>query len=165
MPPAKDLDPFENPFGYALRRHRTRLGLTQEQLGRRVGYSGDAIGKFEKGDVAPSIEFGRTCDEVFGAHGDMEQLAELSRNGKVFPSWYGPFVEFERAAQRLQSWQPLLVPGLLQTPDYARELLKAQPGATEERVAELLAARLERQDIFDRDDPPSTLFVIAEGAL
>lgn len=165
MPPAKSLNPFDNPFGYALRRHRTRLEFTQEQLGKRLGYSGDAIGKFEKGEVAPSLELGRACDEVFGTHGDMEQLTELVRNGRVFPSWYGPFVEFEREARRLQSWEPLLIPGLLQTPVYARELLKAQPGATAQRVEELLTARLERQAIFDRDNPPSALFIIAEGAL
>ncbi|MGH3319340.1 MAG: helix-turn-helix domain-containing protein [Nocardioidaceae bacterium] len=47
MPTAKNINPFENPFGYAVRRHRIRLGLTQEQLGKRVGYSGDAVGKFE----------------------------------------------------------------------------------------------------------------------
>ena len=165
MPAAKNLNPVENPFGYAVRRHRTRLGLTQEQLGKRVGYSGDAIGKFEKGDVTPSMELGRTLDDVFATHGDMEQLAELVRDAEAFPRWMWEWLEFERKARTLRKWQPLVVDGLLQTEEYARKLLKMHPGMTEERVEELVSARIERQKILDRDEPLLLWVVLYEGVL
>lgn len=165
MPAPKDLNPYDNPFGYAVRRHRLRLGLTQEQLGKHVGYTGDAIGKFEKGDVAPSIELAKALDEEFGTHGDMEQLAELTRNG-AFPSWMWEWIEAERGATMIRSWELAVVPGLLQTEAYARAILRAgKPGATEEQVEELVCARLERKGIFDRHDPPVLWFVIDEGVL
>ena len=154
MPAAKSLNPLENPFGYAVRRHRARLGLTQEQLGRRVGYSGDAIGKFEKGDVAPPVELGRAFDGVFGTHGDMQQLAELTRTTTGLPSWMREWVEAEQKARKLHSWQPLNVEGLLQTEEYARAILRRQPGVTNEQIGEQLTTRMERKKILDGDDPP-----------
>ena len=166
MAAPKNLDPLENPFGYALRRHRLRLGLTQEQLGKRLGYSGDAVGKFEKGDVAPSVDLGRRCDEEFGANGDMEQLAGLARHRAGFPRWFRWWAaEVEPFAHTLRNWEPLMISGLLQTEDYARELLKTHPGTTEEQVEEKVAARMERRKIFGREAPPVLWFLMAEGAL
>lgn len=166
MPAAKHLDPLENPFGFALRRHRTRLGLTQEQLGRRLNYSGEQIGKFEKGDVTPSIEFARGCDEVFDTYGDMEQLAELAVHRAGFPSWFRRWPEeIEPEAHTLRSWQPLVIDGLLQTPEYARELLTMHPGLTEDRIGERTTARMERKKVLDRADPPMLWFVVDEDVL
>lgn len=166
MPAAKDLNPFDNPFGYAVRRHRLRLGLTQEQLGKRIGYSGDAVGKFEKGDVAPSIELARACDEVFGTHGDMEQLHELVRHRAAFPSWFRRWPEeIEPNARTIRKWQPLVVDGLIQTPGYARELLALHPGMTDPRIEELVAARMDRQKVLDREEPPQLRIVLYEGVL
>ena len=169
MAAPKDVDPYESPlhfFASELRRHRLRMGWTQDQLGRKVNYSDDTISKIETGEARPSIELGRKCDEVFGTHGVMERLAEMVHKTAAFPSWFRKWPEeVEPEAHTLRSWQPLVIDGLLQTPDYARELIKMHPGMAEERVEELVAARMERKKILDRGDPPVLWFVMDERVL
>jgi len=82
-----------------------------------------------------------------------------------FPSWFRPFVQHEAEATALRWFEQTLVPGLLQTADYARALLSTRVGATEGEVDQSVAARLERQTILDRDDPPVLWVVIDEGVL
>jgi hypothetical protein len=83
-----------------------------------------------------------------------------------------PVVAFERYADAesratvIREYDALVVPGLLQTPDYARALLVAgRPNAKPEVIESLLAARLERQEILSRDDPPILWLVLDETAL
>ena len=75
-------------------------------------------------------------------------------------------VEIEREAVSLRSWEPLVVPGLLQTPGYARELFrKGRPGDSDTATDEAVNARMERQQILDSDNPPALLAVIDEDVL
>lgn len=163
----KKIDPFQNPFGYALRRHRLRHGLTQGDLGKETGYTEGGIGKIEKGEVAPNLKFARRCDEIFGTHGDMEHYAELTLATTGLPSWMREWVEFEQTAHTLRSWQPIVVPGLLQTEAYARELIRTYPWLDDEKVEERTAARLDRQKILRRDDLPAPMLwvVLHESVL
>jgi hypothetical protein len=69
------------------------------------------------------------------------------------------------AATSLRSWQPLLIPGLLQTADYARAILSADPETTEDQLAELVEARLGRQVILDRAAAPNLWAVLDEAVL
>jgi hypothetical protein len=71
----------------------------------------------------------------------------------------------ERRATSLCWWEPLLVPGLLQTADYARAILAAGPDTTDDEVDELVSARIERQAIFDRPRPPKLWAVLDEAVL
>lgn len=75
------------------------------------------------------------------------------------------WIDSERRATSLRTWEPLLVPGLLQTADYARAILAADPETTEEQLSELVAARLERQAILDRPNPPALWVVLDEAVL
>ena len=76
------------------------------------------------------------------------------------------WVDAERRAAVLRRWEPLLVPGLLQTPEYARALFRAwQTTGDEDEVENLVTARIDRQRIFDRPKPPSFWAVIDEGVL
>lgn len=165
MPAPRDIDLYENPFGHELRRHRHRLEMTQAQLSKRLGYSEDLISKIETGAATPTIEFARDCDTMFATHGAIESLARLVRKGGAFPSWMWEWVEFERKAHTLRNWEPLLIPGLLQTEQYARALLRRRPGATGEQIDEQATARLERQKILEREDPPLLWVMMDEGVL
>lgn len=165
MPAPKDIDFYENPFGYELRRHRERLGLTQVQLSERLGYSDDTISKVETGQTPPSEVFARDCDTMFDTHGSMESFARLVRKGGAFPVWMWHWVEFERRAHTLRNWELVVVPGLVQTADYAREVIRTYPGRTDEQVEKEVAARLERQQILDSDDPPMLWVVVHENVL
>lgn len=164
----KNIDPYENPlsfFGAAVRRHRLRLGLTQIQLGTRINYSEDTISKIETGLAAPTVEFGEACDQEFGTYEEMAHLARMARKTIRYPVWMRPWLEAEQEARKLRSWEPLVVYCLLQTPEYARALLGRRPGVTEERVEELVAARIERQQILDAENPPLLWVVMDERVL
>ncbi|MGH3318911.1 MAG: helix-turn-helix domain-containing protein [Streptosporangiaceae bacterium] len=167
MPAARELDPSASPsafFGAELRHYRVSAGLSQEQLAAKVNYSAALVGSVETADRRPQLDLARRCDDALGTDGALTRLMEMVSR-ETFPGWFRPWVEVEREAHTLRSWELAVVPGLLQTEQYARELLCAEPGATENRADELVAARLERQALLSRAEPPLTWFVIAEGVL
>jgi len=170
MPLIRELDPSAGPlefFGAELRRARTAAGLSQEQLGQRVGYSGAQVGKVEMGERAPSQDFAQLCDSALpDAGGLFVRIYMLARRWDGgYPSWFTGWLEAERRATSLCSWEPLVVPGLLQTADYARAVLSAEPGTSEDELEELVHARIARQAIFDRPKPPALWVVIDETVL
>ena len=166
MPP-RDLDPAASVlayFGAELRRLRMGAELSQEQLAEMINYSATLVGMVETARRMPSRDFAERCDDALGTDGLLGRLWPLvSRD--VLPAWFRPWVEVEREATALRSWEPMIVPGLLQTPDYARTLLAARPAETEEGVEQRLTTRLERQAILARENPPHLWFLIDEGAL
>jgi transcriptional regulator with XRE-family HTH domain len=171
MPAIRELDPTAGPldfFGAEVRRWRNAAGLSQEQLGQRIGYSGALVGKVETGDRAPSLDFAEGCDRALPTAGGLfGRLYELARHwAGGYPSWFTEWVEAERRAITLRTWQPLLVPGLLQTPEYARALFLAWHSAdSDDQVDQLVNARIERQAIFQPPDSPSLWAVLDEGVL
>jgi transcriptional regulator with XRE-family HTH domain len=171
MPLIRELDPTTGPldfFGAEVRRWRTAAGLSQEQLGQRVGYSGAQVGKVETGERAPSQEFAQHCDQALpGAGGLFLRIYHLARRWDGgYPSWFVEWVQAEGRAITLHTWEPLLIPGLVQTPEYARALFQAWRSArTDAELDQLVSARIERQLIFERPNPPSLWAVIDEGVL
>jgi transcriptional regulator with XRE-family HTH domain len=171
MPLTRELDPTAGPldfFGAEVRRWRTATGLSQEQLGQKLGYSGAQVGKVETSERAPSQDFAEGCDRVLPeARGLFLRLYQLARRWDGgYPSWFTEWVEAERRATSLRTWQPLLIPGLLQTSDYARALFLAWQGAdSDDQLDQLVGARIERQAIFQRSTPPSLWAVLDEGVL
>jgi transcriptional regulator with XRE-family HTH domain len=170
VPVIRELDPSAGPlnfFGAELRRARAAAGLSQEQLGQRVGYSAAQVGKVETGDRAPSLDFAQGCDQALPAAGGLfARIYALARRWDGgHPSWFTQWIEAEQRATSLCSWEPLIVPGLLQTPDYARAILAADPDTTEDELEELVSARMARQAIFDRARPPALWAVIDEAVL
>jgi DNA-binding XRE family transcriptional regulator len=170
VPLIRELDPSAGPlqfFGAELRRARAAAGLSQDQLGQRLGYSGALVGKVEMGERAPSQDFAEGCDRTFpdagGLFGRIYQLARRWDGG--YPSWFAEWIDSERRATSLCSWEPLIMPGLLQTADYARAILTADPETNDDQLEEQVAARLERQAIFDRPEPPILWALIDEAAL
>jgi transcriptional regulator with XRE-family HTH domain len=170
MPLIRELDPGASPlafFGAELRRARSTAGLSQEQLGQRVGYSAAQVGKVETGERAPSQDFARRCDQALpGADGLFARIHALTQRWDGgYPSWFAEWVEAERRAASLCCWQPLLVPGLVQTADYARALFEAWRLADGDELDQLVRGRMERQSIFERPDPPSLWVIVDEGVL
>ncbi len=83
-----------------------------------------------------------------------------------YPHWFEDWVDAERRAVVLRNWEPLLVPGLLQTRQYARVLFKAwQTTEDDDEIENLVTARLDRQHLFDQPKPPSFWAIIDEGVL
>jgi transcriptional regulator with XRE-family HTH domain len=170
MPLTRELEPSAGPlqfFGAELRRARAASGLSQDQLGQRLGYSAAQVGKVETGERAPSQDFAHGCDQTFpGAGGLFTRIYQLARRWDGgHPSWFAEWIDSERRASALRSWEPLLIPGLLQTSDYARAILAADPETTEDQLEELVVARLGRQAILDRPVPPMLWVVLDEAVL
>ncbi|MEV7012642.1 helix-turn-helix transcriptional regulator [Streptosporangium sp. NPDC051022] len=145
-------------WGRELRHYRKAAGLTQGQLAEKVHFSESLISGVETGQLPASPEFAETCDEVLGTGGALQRLLDW-RKGKVFPAWFGKWRDKEQAAITLRTYQPLVFPGLLQTKAYARVLLRGNEAAVE--------ARLDRQSILVREDPPPPILrcVIDEAVL
>ena len=159
VPLTRELDPTAGPldfFGAEVRRWRTAAGLSQEQLGQKVGYSGAQVGKVETSERAPSPDFAEGCDRVMpDARGLFQRLYQLARRWDGgYPSWFTQWVEANGAPPHCGPGSRCWCPGLLQTPDYARALFLAWQGAdSDDELDQLVSARIERQSIFQRPIP------------
>ncbi|MDP9867148.1 MULTISPECIES: helix-turn-helix domain-containing protein [Streptosporangium] len=145
-------------WGRELRHYRKAAGLTQGQLAQRIHFSESLISGVETGQLPASPEFAETCDETLDTGGALRRLLDW-RRAQVFPSWFGKWRDREQVATALRTYQPLVIPGLLQTEEYARVLLRGNEAAVE--------GRLDRQTILTREDPrpPAFRCVIDEAVL
>lgn len=164
-------DPESSPpafLGAELKRARIAAGFTsQDALATRLGFDRTVVVKAETGDRPPTAEvLAAWCDacgiadpELFG------RLAMLARraDGPV-PTWFEGWLDAEGQAHTLRWWSPLLIPGLLQTADYARRLFVAA-GLSDDKASEMTDARLARQTVLERPDPPQATFVLDETVL
>lgn len=157
-------------FGAELRHYRLKAAMSQGQLGARVYCSGDLVGKVENGQRAPTQEFAEACDAVpeLNTDGALTRLRELLRDylkQRAYPGWFHRWPDTEATAKTLRWFEPLVVPGLLQTEDYARAVFRSRVEATDDEIAGMVAARMERQAILERDNPPMLWIVLDEGVL
>jgi transcriptional regulator with XRE-family HTH domain len=144
-----------------LRRLREAAGLTQEAWGERIHFSASHVGSVERSERPVLPDYLRAVDRAFGT-----TLVEFYRKfirGDWTPIWYMPFVEYEGRATLLRVYHPTLIPGLLQTEEYARALLLAM-NVRPEDVEQTLAARLDRQEVIRRTVKPCRLVVVVDEA-
>jgi transcriptional regulator with XRE-family HTH domain len=172
MPRPSGRDPESSPLaflGARLRQARVDAGFkSQEALAARLGFDRTVITKTETGGRPPTDEVLTAWCAACGLKGiSPEWVATMAkRSDGPVPRWFEDYLEAEREAQALRIWQPIIVPGLLQTAEYARALfLAGQTDTSAEAIDALVSARLERQPIFDRPDPPDALVVLDEMVL
>jgi transcriptional regulator with XRE-family HTH domain len=164
-------------LGIELRRLRERAELTCEDVGQRLECSGTRISRMETGRISVRPGDVRELLDVYGVTGaEADSLVRLAREarrkgwwhtyGGVLPGWFEPYVGLESEAVRLRDFQPLVVPGLLQTEGYARAVLRGapQPGSGTQ-IGRLVDLRMERQKILGQDSPPDVWVVLSEGVL
>ena len=166
-----DLDPRMSPverFGRELARCRKEKGLSQRRLADHIGCSPSLVGHIETGSRNPQLDFAEACDRFFELP-ETEHFIRLCR--RIHQSPYGPgwFIrwleEVEPHAVTLRSWDPLLIPGLLQTEAYARAVFLGHFSTPEAEVEEQVNARMERQQILSREDPPELYVLLDEWVL
>jgi transcriptional regulator with XRE-family HTH domain len=159
-----------------LRKARQQAELTQEQVASAMDWSLSKVIRIEAGSVGISTNDLKALLRLYKIF-DEEQtagLVALARAGRE-RSWQSAYrdvvsprllqlIEYEDAASIIRSFEPLLVPGLLQTEEYARAVLGqfAAP-TTAERIDAQVEARMRRQELVDRDDPPLMFFVLDEA--
>ncbi|MBB2912141.1 hypothetical protein FHS43_003421 [Streptosporangium becharense] len=113
---------------------------------------------------SPSEQFARHCDEALEAEGALMRLWPMVSHASA-PPWFRPWLDVEATAEALRTWEPLIMPGLLQTEEYARAILSGEIGVTPEQVEEQVSTRMERQSILRRPRPPFFWVVIDEAVL
>lgn len=147
-----------------LRRVRADRGLSQEELAKRINYSSSLVGMVEIGRRTPSLDFVRRVDEVLETGGLLARILPLV-SLETAPAWFRPWLEVEQEASTLWWFEMSVLPGLLQTEGYARAVLGSGGLATRDDVDRRVAARMQRQQVLDRPQPPQLVAVIDEGVL
>lgn len=162
-------------LGKRLQDLREQAGLSYEEAGRALDVTHATIRRMEKAEVGlklPYVEkllstYGVTSAEEIG--GFLALAREANRPGwwhsfrDVLPDWFSAFVSLEGEAAVIRAYEPHYVPGLLQTPDYARAVLRAGlPHAAAEEIERLVTLRIERQALLARSDAPPLLWVVMD---
>jgi transcriptional regulator with XRE-family HTH domain len=156
--------PMLDLFAGEMRRLRDGAGLSQEALGERVSYSTSLVAAVEQCRRAPREEFTRRCDDALRAEGLLVRIRDALMRESLMP-WFREWVTIEQEATALRSFQPLVVPGLLQTEGYARALYEGAAQLVGAAIESPLAARLGRQAVLDRPTPPLLVAVLDYTAL
>lgn len=152
-------------FGEELRLARDAQGISGRELASQTSYSYQQLCNVEKGRRTPSTPF---ANEVDAALGTGKRFARILRRvlAEALPDWFQGAAREEARAMRIRTFQSQVVPGLLQTEDYARALIQsAQPRATHDRIEALVAARMARRAIFESENPPHLWAILDEAVL
>ena len=166
----KDLNPessLQAAYGARLRDAREERGWTQEELGERLGYASTHVSAVETGRKYPTQRFSRRVDQVLGTGDFYQRKSREIRQGSMlegFPDYLG----YEARAVEIRLFQVGLIPGLLQTPEYARMLADSavQRGSiTSEQADERVSILLERQEALERNRPPMMMVVMDESCV
>ena len=133
-------------FGAELRFCRTRAGLSQKDLAARATVSHEVISKIETGERPPAGDFPPRLDAVPGldTRGALTRLGDHLKKGhkQRLYGWFQQWAGIEARATVLRWYEPLVVPGLLQTEEHARVILSARPDGNLDDLDEQVAARL-----------------------
>ncbi|MEU5014975.1 helix-turn-helix transcriptional regulator [Streptomyces sp. NPDC021749] len=153
-------------FGLRVRRLREAAGLTQSELGKRAHTHSTRINQVERTTGSkPTLKLAQALDGALAADGLLIDLWPYVHR-ETFPDWSRKFMALSERAVAIREYGAAVVPGLLQTEDYAREVLSV--GLTlrsPEQLEERLAARLGRQARLAQPDGPDLWFVLDEAVL
>ncbi|WP_433303288.1 helix-turn-helix domain-containing protein [Actinoplanes sp. CA-030573] len=162
-------------LGLALRGYRVQAGLSVTQAAQRLMVAPSQISRIETGQRRATLRDVRDLCVVYAVPTDAQallmELAELSRQTAWWQkSHLDPAVEvligMEGAARSISEYEPLLIPGLLQTPDYIRAIVDTFYGAGEQASKQkVIDARLTRQHAFESERHPELRIVLDEAAV
>ena len=165
-------------LGKRLQDLREKSGLSFEQAGRALDVTHATIRRMEKAEVGLKLPYVEKLLRTYGVTDPEEVEAFLSlakeanKNGwwhrfrDVLPDWFNTFVSLEVEANLIRAYEPHYIPGLLQTEDYSRAVLRAgMPHAPETEIERNVALRMERQALLRRPDPPMLWVVMDETVL
>lgn len=161
-------------IGSQLRAHREVAGVKGAEIAKRIGRSGGTISKWESGDLIPRPSEIYYMLEIYGVRDEerdtLMRRAEAARQPGFaevdVSASIADHIWLESRAWRIETFQTVVVPGLLQTPDYARGVLMAwNPTASTERIERTIAARELRQRRLTGEDPLELSVILDEAVL
>ncbi|GHF91497.1 helix-turn-helix domain-containing protein [Streptomyces filamentosus] len=170
--PGWDVDPDDEwgvaviaTVGRQLRLRREAAGMRAADFGAILGYSEGLVYKIEGGKRIPRPEFLDKSDEVLGADGLLSAMKEDVAKVR-YPKKVRTLAKMESKAVEISVYECNLIPGLLQTPEHARAAIEAaQPPYSQSDVERMVAGRMSRQSVFERDPAPALSFVLEEALL
>jgi transcriptional regulator with XRE-family HTH domain len=154
-------------FGKMLRFYREKAGLSREVLADLAHVSASTIVAYETGWRVPTRPTVVDIDAVVELNTDGALITlwdefEEGMKYQVFPAEVQDWAALEAEAATLRWFEPMTVPGLLQTEGYMRAIFSTRFGITREGIEERVAARLKRQEILAREKPPALWVIIDE---
>jgi transcriptional regulator with XRE-family HTH domain len=151
-------------FARQMRKERLAHGWPLAELGRRTGFDPAHLGRVESGRRPPTEAVAAALDGVFPSRrGWFTDWLSESREWAEIPATFRSWPDYEDRAATIRTWNPGILGGLVQTEDYARALITAQPGVTPEVTNARLATRAERQRrVLDRPGNPPSVWVVAD---
>ncbi|MBK0865519.1 MULTISPECIES: helix-turn-helix transcriptional regulator [unclassified Saccharopolyspora] len=168
--------PRARAVGYELRKKREQDRVTTRALAARLEIAKTRLLRYESGEILPSLEeIARYLGKLSVSRSETERILEqareahsaaddstLSTYGRGIHQELATLAEFESTAANIVEVAPLVIPGLLQTREYANAVLDGQG---EEEKENKLAVRLQRQEILNRSRPPQLTVIVGEFAL
>src|ERR1700739_4802263 len=164
-------------LGGHLRRLREQAGMTTERAAASIRGSHSKISRMEHGRVGFKV---RDIGDLLNLYGvgegtEREALLKLASEANtpgwwqaysdILPHWVEPYFGLEAAASVIREFELQFVPGLLQIEDYARAVIRLRNLPPEQEVVRPSKARVSRQEILRREEPPKIWAVLDEGAL
>ena len=152
-------------FAEELRQLRAGSGASLRQLGERLGWDWSLFGKMEKGETLGGPEVVQALDQHYGTSGMLLVLWELARGDKTqFKERYRRYMTLESEAVSLWHFAVSVLPGLLQTRGYAREVLAAG-GLRGDELEQQVEARMGRRDLLEGEEAPPFRTILSEAVL
>jgi transcriptional regulator with XRE-family HTH domain len=164
--------------GAQLRRLREAGGITREAAGYAIRASESKISRLELGRIGIKTRDVADLLTLYGVSGESERatlLAMAEQANKpgwwqpyrdVLPTWFEPFLGLEQAARTIRGYEVQFIPGLLQTEDYARAVIRLGAEVpSDEEIERRVEVRMRRQRILQEPDPPKLWVVLDEAAL
>jgi transcriptional regulator with XRE-family HTH domain len=159
-----------------LRALRSKADLTQRQVAEAMDWSPSKVIRIENGDVGISVNDLRALLDLFGvtAKQRRDELVEMARASRRDPltdyreklsAGYRTFISYEAAASLIRNYEPELIPGLLQTEEYAREILGSAYEFDKDDVDFRWEVRKRRQELHEAAEPPEMFFIIDEPVI
>jgi transcriptional regulator with XRE-family HTH domain len=160
-----------------LRTLRASAGLTQDEVGERTGINVATLYRIEHARVRPQTRTLRTLLDLYGADQELQAdmiglLRDARQRGWLhayqseLPEQYTTYIGFEGEARSVWNYESLFIPGLLQTEDYARAVIRAVlPWASRDEVERRVEVRMERQEVLRNDNPLELWVIVDEAAL
>ncbi|MEV6163285.1 helix-turn-helix transcriptional regulator [Streptomyces sp. NPDC052052] len=151
-------------FGAFVQALREHAGFSREEFGEQVRFSKHTVASIEQGRRMPDRDFVERAEAALGNTGALRKAAPHLTRQVGLASWFRQWACLEAHAVTLWTYECRVIPGLLQTERYARAVTESVPPVKDEdQVAKQVAARMERQQLFERRPPIAFSFIIEQA--
>jgi transcriptional regulator with XRE-family HTH domain len=153
-------------FGAVVQALREFQGLSREEFGDLVGFSKHTVASVELGRRMPDVDFVEAAEKALGNTGALRRGAEYLERQPGLAAWFRRWAALEKLAISLFNYECRMIPGLLQTETYARQLFTDElPPLNDEQIEANWAARAERQKLLSERPNTAFNFIIEEHVL